>query len=147
VPQSNDRRTEVTIRRYRLAEGAWSSIDLATIPTESCRFLCTGDVDGDGRAELVASCRRSGVWLLRPRPVPWAVEQIDASSTAVELAVVLADLDSDGIDEVYVAADDQGVVRRLQWDGESFQRTDLVEIRRGDMTFSLEACLDPKYLR
>ncbi len=147
LAQGNDRRKEVTIRRYRFAGGAWDSLDLATIPGESCRFLCAGDVDGDRQAELIASCRRAGVWLLRPGPGPWVVEQIDASSTAVELATALADLDNDGIDEIYVAADDQGFVRRLEWNGGSFQRTDLVEIRRGDMSFSLEACLDPKYLR
>ncbi len=143
----NDRGGDVTIRRYRLTGGAWDSVDLATIPSESCRFLCAGDVDGDGQVELIASCRRSGVWLLRPGPVPWAVEQIDASSTAVELATTLADLDHDGVDEIYVAADDQGFVRRLEWNGGSFQLTDLVEIRRGDMSFGLEACLDPRYLR
>jgi hypothetical protein len=75
-------------------------------------------VDGDGRPELVAAAHRSGVWLLRPvkEPgAPWSKTPIDADSSGFEHAALLADLDGDGTDELYVAGDDQGQICRYRW--------------------------------
>ncbi len=90
-----------------------------------CRFLVPGDVDGDGRPELVAAGFRSGLWLLRPGAEGWEKTQIDADSSSFEHATALLDLDGDGRDEIYVAADDQGAVRRYLWTGEGFGREEI----------------------
>jgi hypothetical protein len=93
---------------------------VARLPDRLCRFLDSGDVDGDGRPELVAAAHRSGVWLLRPGPeraAPWSRTQIDAESSGFEHAALVADLDGDGAEELYVAGDDQGQICRYTWRG------------------------------
>jgi hypothetical protein len=62
------------------------------------------------------------VWLLEPGAdpkQPWKATNIDRDSSGFEHAALLADLDGDGVDELYVAADEQGELRRYEWqDGE-----------------------------
>jgi len=86
------------------------------------RFLTAGDGDGDGIKEMVAAASKSGLWLLRPGSDPhseWSIESIDRNSGGFEHAAILTDLDGDGIDELYVANDDEGEVNRYIWvDGE-----------------------------
>jgi len=86
------------------------------------RFLTAGDVDGDGIKEMVAAASKSGLWLLRPGSDPhgeWSIESIDRNSGGFEHAAILTDLDGNGIDELYVANDDEGEVNRYTWvDGE-----------------------------
>jgi hypothetical protein len=86
------------------------------------RFLTAGDVDGDGVKEMVAAANRSGLWLLRPGDDPraeWSIESIDRNSGGFEHASILTDLDGDGVDELYVANDDDGEINRYVWvDGE-----------------------------
>ena len=82
------------------------------------RFLTAGDVDGDGVKEMVAAASKSGLWLLRPGNDPraeWAIESIDRNSGGFEHASILTDLDGDGIDELYVANDDEGEINRYVW--------------------------------
>ena len=46
---------------------------------------------------------------------PWKMTSIDRDSSGFEHAALLTDLDGDGVDELYVASDDQGEVRRYVW--------------------------------
>ena len=68
-----------------------------------------------------------GLWLLRPGADPraeWTKTSIDANSSGFEHAAILADLDENGIDELYVANDDDGEVNRYLWvDGEPLKET------------------------
>lgn len=70
---------------------------------------------------MVAAAYKSGLWLLRPVAGDrWSVESIDRDSAGFEHAAVFADLDEDGIDELYVASDKHGEIRRYVWkDGEA----------------------------
>jgi hypothetical protein len=82
------------------------------------RFLTAGDIDGDGIKEMVAAANKSGLWLLRPGDDPraeWSIESIDRNSGGFEHASILTDLDGDGIDELYVANDDDGEINRYVW--------------------------------
>jgi len=82
------------------------------------RFLTAGDVDGDGIKEMVAAANKSGLWLLRPGNDPraeWSIESIDRNSGGFEHASILTDLDGDGVDELYVANDDDGEINRYVW--------------------------------
>lgn len=108
----------VEIRRYDADTPADAKVIIATIPDRLCRFLTAGDVDGDGKKEMVAASFSKGLWLLRPGKDPkseWGVESIDRDSGGFEHASLLTDLDGDGTDELYVAADVQGELRRYVW--------------------------------
>ena len=117
----------VEIRRYDSGTPADKGKVVARIHDRYCRFLTAGDIDGDGKKELVAAAFRSGVWLLRPgadAKAEWTVENIETNSSGFEHAALLTDLDGDGKDELYVAADDQGELRRYTWkDGNATRDT------------------------
>ncbi len=116
----------VEIRRYDAGTPKDKGVVVARIDDRYCRFLTAGDVDGDGKKELVAAAFRSGVWLMRPGKdkAPWSIENIETASSGFEHAALLTDLDEDGKDELYVAADDQGELRRYTWiDGKPVRET------------------------
>jgi len=107
---------QVEIRRYDADTEPAGGFAIAELPDTQTRFLTVGDVDGDGKKEMVAAGMKSGLWLLRPSAepagTPWQRSLIDANSGGFEHASILADLDGDGRDELYVASDAQGEVRR-----------------------------------
>jgi hypothetical protein len=111
----------VEIRRYDAGSDPKQGEVIAEINDRLCRFLTAGDVDGDGKKELVAATFSSGLWLLRPGE-PWKVESIDRDSGGFEHASILTDLDGDGKDELYVASDKHREVRRYVWDGTALAR-------------------------
>jgi hypothetical protein len=120
----------VEIRRYDAKTSPTAGKVVARIQDRYCRFLTAGDVDGDGKRELVAASFRSGVWLLRPGADPskeWTMENIDTDSSGFEHAALLTDLDDDGRDELYVAADDQGELRRYVWTNGKAQRETILK--------------------
>lgn len=108
----------VEIRRYDADTPADEGVVIATINDRFTRFLTWGDVDQDGKNEMIAAAFRSGLWLLEPGSDPrseWSQESIDRDSSGFEHAAVVADLDDDGSSELYVAADEQGELRRYVW--------------------------------
>jgi hypothetical protein len=117
----------VEIRRYDADTPPGAGRSIAQIDDRLCRFLTAGDVDGDGRKELVAAAFKKGVWLLRPGAgpqAPWSSELVDAESGGFEHAALLTDLDGDARDELYVASDDHKEVRRYRWqDGKPLRDT------------------------
>ena len=108
----------VDIQRYDADTPADAGVSIATLDDKLCRVLVSGDVEGDGRKEIVAAGFKSGLWLLSPGPGPgdpWTVVSIDRDSSGFEHASLLADLDGDGADELYAASDDHREVRRYVW--------------------------------
>jgi len=107
----------VEIRRYGAGPLPAPGETIAVLPDKMCRCLTAGDTDGDGRREIVAAAAKAGLWRLRPgKPgSPWESERIASDSSGFEHAALLADLDEDGRDELYVASDEQHEVRRYRW--------------------------------
>ena len=101
---------------------------IATLDDTLTRFLTAGDFDGDGVREMVAAGKSSGLWLLRPGADPngpWVMTSIDRDSGGFEHAALLTDLDGDGIDELYVADDDDHEINRYVWADGTFVRETL----------------------
>jgi hypothetical protein len=117
---------QLEVRRYEAGTDPGAGEVIARLEDRLCRFLTAGDVDGDGRREIVAAAHKSGLWLLRPADEAgksWVKRSIDRASSGFEHAALLADLDGDGVDELYAASDDQGEVRRYLWKKDRFDRT------------------------
>jgi hypothetical protein len=107
---------KVEIRRYLANTDPRQGDLVVTLDDTLCRFLTVGDVDGDGKKEMVAAANKRGLWLLHPHNNgPWDKELIDAASGGFEHAAILLDLDGDRRDELYVASDNQKEVRRYDW--------------------------------
>jgi hypothetical protein len=125
VSEKNELVHPVEIRRYDADTPPTGGAVIATLDDRLSRFLTAGDIDGDGKKELVAAAFSSGLWLLRPGADPkgrWKVESIDRDSAGFEHAAILCDLDGDGVDELYVASDKHKQVRRYAWDGRKLVR-------------------------
>ena len=115
----------VEIRRYDADTPPNAGSVIATLDDRLSRFLTAGDLDGDGKKEMVAATFSSGLWLLRPGADPkgaWTAQLIDADSGGFEHAAILTDLDGDGVDELYVASDKNKEVRRYVWNGKRLVR-------------------------
>jgi hypothetical protein len=113
-------KSPVEIRRYEADTPNDQGVVIGVIQDSLCRFLTFGDIEGDGKLELVAAAYSSGLWLFRPGPNPmemWKMELIDRGSSGFEHAALLTDLDGDGSDELYAASDKHKEVRRYVWNG------------------------------
>jgi hypothetical protein len=120
----------VQILRFDANTPPTEGVAVAHMPDLMCRALTAGDVDGDGHRELFASCARTGVWMIKHGGIigqAWSVQQIDKQSTGDQQAALAADIDGDGRDELYAAADDQGEVRRYTWEGNKISRDVIVK--------------------
>ncbi len=122
---------QVEILRYVAGTEPTEGIRVAKLPDKLCRFLTTGDVDGDGKREMVAATHNRGLWLLRPDQGEWPVALIDRDSSSFEHACILLDLDGDGRDELYVASDKQEEVRRYDWTEEGWDKKVLMKYDDG----------------
>jgi hypothetical protein len=128
---------EVVIKQYHWEDGQYVGQAMCRLPDGLCRFLNAGDVDGDGKADLIASTHKKGLWLVRTTEDPWQTELIDADSGGFEHATVLADLDGDGTQEIYVVADKQQQARRYRWTGQEWDRTTLYQMEPDKITFCI----------
>jgi hypothetical protein len=123
------------ILRYDAGTEPTAGRAVATLADPMCRFLVAADFDGDGKREMVASAKDTGVWLLRPGAdpkAPWKVSLIDGRSKGFEHATLAADLDADGDAELYVASDDDKEVRRYVFADGKFQRETIYRREGGD---------------
>lgn len=130
----------VTVKEYRFADGKFTSKAVGTIPDRQTRAIQAGDVNGDGKMDLVAGALTSGLWLFEQGMAasdPWARTLIDAQSTGFEQPVDLADLDGDMKLEIYVASEDQHELRQYRWDGTTFAKSVLTPLAAGDITWNV----------
>jgi hypothetical protein len=133
----------VEIRRYLAGSLPSPGETIAVLTDQMCRCLTAGDVDGDGRREIVAAAAKTGLWLLRPGApgLSWSRDRIASDSSGFEHAALLADLDEDARDELYVASDEQHEVRRYRWREGAWERDVLYryEAKMPGFTWNLTA--------
>jgi hypothetical protein len=124
-------RTEIW--RYEADTPADQGVVIAGFDDRLGRFLTPSDLDGDGKKEIVAALFQAGVWWLKPGADPnkkWTKKAIDRRSSSFEHAAMATDLDGDGIQELYVASDNDKTIRRYVWNGRRlvkqaiYERTD-----------------------
>jgi hypothetical protein len=127
----------VKIKKYTFNQEMITSEVIATLDDFQCRFLTAGDVDGDGRLELVASAMKSGIWMIKRHDESWKVSLVDSDSSGYEHATYIDDLDKDGLEEIYVASDDQQEFRRYVWNGKAFTKSIISHIPENRITWNI----------
>jgi hypothetical protein len=132
----------VTIRQYtRNNEGSFSFEEIAQIDDTMTRFIIAEDFDGDGKKEIIAAAKKTGLYRVNPGEKGWTVTQFDANSSSFEHAIVAADLDGNGQSELYVAADNQQELKQYDWNGETktFDKTLIGKLQPSVFTWNIEA--------
>lgn len=130
----------VTIKQYKLlGNRTFQGTEIASVPDRQMRAIAAGDVNGDGKVDLVAGALSSGLWLFEQEGTGWKKSVIDADSSGFEHPVALADLDGDGALEIYVGSEDQHELRQYRWQNGAFQKTVIAPLRAGDITWNITA--------
>ncbi len=133
------------IRPMELREHSWRRGGrrvmrvIGTIDDVQCRSLAFGDVDGDGRGEIVAGCKRAGLFVFRRvSPTQWRGECVDRHSTAAVHAVCIADVDGDGRNEILSASDDTDSLDLYQRTRTGWRKRTVARLPHDDWVWTIE---------
>lgn len=133
----------VEIRHYLLGkDGKFTHEVAATIEDKQCRFLVPGDLDKDGKTELVAAAMSSGLWVLdRGADGKWTPTNIEKESKGFEHTAYIADLDKNGESELYVAADEQHKLRSYTYNPttKGYDKQEIGDILSDSITWNITA--------
>ena len=118
---------------------SWDERTVVELDDDMSRFLLPADANHDGKADLVAAGKKSGLWLLTAKDDgTFDKTLIDAESGGFEHATHAADLDGDGKQELYVASDDQRELRRYTWNGTDFDKEVISDMPARTITWNIQ---------
>jgi hypothetical protein len=121
------------------APKSWEERTVVTLDDDMSRFLLPADANHDGKTDLVAAGKKSGLWMLtRNDDGSFEKTLIDAESGGFEHATHAADLDGDGKQELYVASDDQRELRRYVWNGTAFDKEVISDMPPRTITWNIQ---------
>ncbi|QDU83524.1 FG-GAP repeat protein [Planctomycetes bacterium Pla163] len=103
------------------ASGKVTRAQVMDLKGAMCRFLDVGDIDGDGKQQIVAATSRDGIYSFdRDGAGEWTRRKVAGGfrSSGFEHAMVLADIDGDGIEEVIAGSDTELQVQAFAWEAE-----------------------------
>jgi hypothetical protein len=133
----------VEIRHYILKKDGTFEHEVAAVieGEKQTRFLVPGDFDGDGQIELVAAAMKTGIWVLEKGKGGWTSTNIETDSGGFEHAAFGADLDKDGVPELYVASDEQHEFRSYAYDKatKTYVKTVIGPLQKDTITWNLSA--------
>ncbi len=114
---SGDKAT-TQIKRYDFTGDSSTGKVLVDLPSKMCRFLTVGDLEGDGRLEVMASTDEDGIFRVSLEDGKWVgrSEVSALQSGGFEHSSVLFDYDGNGTDELFVADDRNKRVVMWWWD-------------------------------
>jgi len=131
--------TPVTMLQYTISEhGILDEAVIATFNDRAARFLVPGDFDNDGQLELIATTMKSGIYHLRPGTPNWTVELINKESGGFEHSAQAADLNNDGVLELYVADDSHSELNRYIIKDDEWVKTTLGTYPDNTITWNIE---------
>ena len=143
VKEGGDKVLKSPAAIYRMAPGAngvWTETLVAELTGEKqCRFMVGGDVNHDGKVDLVASGMETGLWLIQGSDTGYTSEVFFEDSGGFDHPTHVADLDNDGKLEVYAASEkrDFRLLRRFDFDGEAFKAQVIAPIPSKHITWNL----------
>lgn len=126
-----DPSARLLIRGWAWKDGVMKETGDVALEGDMCRFMNSGDTDGDGVREIIASTRKDGIYVIQKRAGNWSVASVASGlvSSGFEHATVVFDWDGDGRDDIFAASDQQKKLRRF-WlpKGETaYQSEDVVD--------------------
>lgn len=122
---------KLAIRGWAWKDGSMKDSGETAIDGDMCRFLNTGDTNGDGVREIIASTRVGGIHVLQRNGASWNVKNVipGSMSGGFEHATVVFDWNGDKRDDIFVASDKQKKLRRvwLAKGQETYQTEDVID--------------------
>lgn len=149
------------LKKWTFKDGAWAQDKLWTKSWggkfDRLRDLEIGDVDGDGKEELVIATHDMGVIaVVKPPTAPGAAAQVTELGLTPDTFVheiEIGDVDGDGKKEIYATPSGRnqssgksqpGQVARWAWDGKSYQRSTVDDLGESHAKEILAVDLDGK---